>query len=288
MVSTICAFTPDRQEIYRYAGGPVLAVPEQLAWTRIQQGGGVIELFGGGFGLFATMRNVNGFQNGHLWWWRRRLGIMFNGWHPIGRPGYMFAVTSESVYGLTPDRSAVYRYDGYRTGTLQENNWTRVGGPAGRLYGGKFGLFATNPSNGNLFRYLGSPDKWEFIGLPGASFAVTGDTVYGLTPDRSAVYRYDGFGSNWTRVGGPAKEIYGGEYGLVATSPIDGNLFRYLNRPDYWILIGGPGASFAVTRDTVYGLTPDKGAVYQYSGLPNIWNRVGGAADAIYAFEEQD
>ena len=44
----------------------------------------------------------------------------------------------------------------------------------------------------------------------------------------------------------------------------------------------------AVTGDTVYGLTPDKGAVYRYNGSGTSWTSVGGAADAIYAFEEQD
>ena len=79
---------------------------------------------------------------------------------------------------------------------------------------------ATNPSTGDLWRYLGFPQEWELIGTPGASFAVTGDTVFGLSTDRQAVWQYDGTGMSWTQVGGPAGEIFGGGYGLVATNPL--------------------------------------------------------------------
>jgi hypothetical protein len=185
----------DRQEVFRYDGSP-------QAWTRI--GGDFGQLYGGGFGLVATSsRQIDVFEPGHLWLWRRRLhrgGL--HAWHPIGLPGAMFAVTAEAVYGLTPDRGAVFRHDG-GVGT----SWTQVGGAAGQLYGGTFGLVATNPENGNLFRYLGTPDSWEQIGGPGAEFAVTRDTVFGLTPNRDAVFRYDGIGASWTSVGGPAAAI---------------------------------------------------------------------------------
>jgi hypothetical protein len=66
---------------------------------------------------------------------------------------------------------------------------------------------ATNPSTGDLWRYLGTPQEWEQIGSPGATFVVTADTVFGLSPDRSAVWQYDGTGAYWTQVGSPAAEI---------------------------------------------------------------------------------
>jgi hypothetical protein len=105
------------------------------------------------------------------------------------------------VCGLSPDRSAVWQYDG--TGA----SWTQVGGPAAEIYGGGYGLVATNPSTGDLWRYLGTPQEWEQIGSPGATFVVTAETVFGLSPDRSAVWQYDGTGASWTQVGGPAAEI---------------------------------------------------------------------------------
>ena len=94
-------------------------------------------------------------------------------WRPLRFPAADFAVTADTIYGLTPNRGAVFRYNN------SPNDWTQVGGPAGKLYGGTFGLFATNPENGNLFRHLGGPGNWEFVGGPGAEFAVTRDTVYG-------------------------------------------------------------------------------------------------------------
>ena len=98
-------------------------------------------------------------------------------------------------------RLARAQYDG--TGT----SWTQIGGPAGEIYGGGYGLVATNPSTGDLWRYLGTPLEWELIGSPGADFVVTGDTVVGLSPDRSAVWQYDGTGTSWTQIGSPAGEI---------------------------------------------------------------------------------
>jgi hypothetical protein len=275
MFSTICAFTPDRGAVFRYDGAPD-------AWTEIA-GFQLSELYGGEFGLVGTAA-----ASGDLLRWRRRLhaGVL-HAWHPTGGPGATFAVTGDTVYGLTPNHGAVFRYDGPGPSDAA-TAWTQVGGGAAQLYGGSFGLVATDPTTGDLFRYLGSPGNWEFIGGPGAAFAVTADTVYGLTPDRSAVFRYDGFGSSWTRVGGPANELYGGDFGLVATSPENGNLFRHLGGPDNWQLIGGPGAAFTVTRDTVFGLTPDKGAVFRYDGFGTSWTRVGGPADAIVAFAEED
>lgn len=55
-----------------------------------------------------------------------------------------FVVTADTVFGLTPDRGAVYRYDDVGS------SWTAVGGPAAHLYGGGYGLIATSP----LYRFM--------------------------------------------------------------------------------------------------------------------------------------
>ncbi|MFD5176258.1 tectonin domain-containing protein [Nocardia sp. NPDC058379] len=184
------------------------------------------------------------------------------------------AAGSAGVVGLTPDRSAVYRYSGSGT------SWTKIGGPTAKLFGGPFGLLATKSPDGPLHRYLGG-GRWEDIGGPGASFAVTRDAVYRLAPNKQAVYRYTGSGTEWTRIGGPATKLYGGGFGLVAVNP-GGSIFRYLGSPERWERIGGPGAEFVVTRDTVYGLTPDKQAVYRYTGSGTNWTKVGGPATRLY------
>jgi hypothetical protein len=193
-------------------------------------------------------------------------------------------VTEKELFGLTPGHEAVWRYnDGFGGGGSGIGNWDQVGGAAADLFGGYYGLFATSPDSGDIFRFL--QGEWLRIGAPGASFVATAESIYGLG-DAGNVWRYDGTGDTWTQVGGPASELYAGVWGLVATNPSDHQLYRYLGQPFQWEPIGGPGAVFAVTHDTVFGLTPDKSAVYRYDGAPNAWTVVGGPADEICAFQE--
>jgi hypothetical protein len=84
----------------------------------------------------------------------------------------------------------------------------QIGGPAAEIYGGEWGLVATDPTSGNLWHYREGTNDWEEIGGPGAQFAVTRNTVYGLTPDKQGVFRYDGTPFSWRGVGGPADSIY--------------------------------------------------------------------------------
>src|SRR5215217_3150108 len=104
MFSTICAFTPNRAEVFRYDGNPG-------DWTKI--GGEKGQLYGGGFGLFGTLtKAVDSFQVGHLFRWQRRMHeLVAHAWRPIGFPGADFAVTADTIYGLTPNRGAVFRYN---------------------------------------------------------------------------------------------------------------------------------------------------------------------------------
>jgi hypothetical protein len=89
------------------------------------------------------------------------------------------------VYGLSPDRSAVYRYQG------TPEQWVKVGGPSKDLVGGGARPCAISPQNGDIWQYSGQGDQWNKIGGPGAMFVITHDAVYGLSPDRSAVFAYD-------------------------------------------------------------------------------------------------
>ncbi|MDX3538131.1 hypothetical protein PV721_28035, partial [Streptomyces sp. MB09-01] len=193
--------------------------------------------------------------------------------------GASFAVGTDTVYALTPNKDAVYQYTGMGT------SWTRIGDAAGQIYAGGWGLVATNPSSGDLYRYLGTPNLWEHIGGAGASFAVGTDTVYALTPNKDAVYQYTGMGTSWTKIGGPAGQIYAGEWGrgLVSTSTSTGDLRAYLDIADTWRLIGVAGSAFAVATDSVYRLTPTKDAVYRYRGWGISWAKIGDAAHSIVA-----
>jgi len=90
-----------------------------------------------------------------------------------------------TVYGLTPDKSAVYKYNG------TPENWTKVGGPAASLIGGGSFLYATQPGTGKLWRYSGKGEQWEEVGTPGTGFVAAGRTIYGMTTDKSEVYQFN-------------------------------------------------------------------------------------------------
>ncbi|MGW6704035.1 phospholipase A2 [Streptomyces sp. NPDC054956] len=121
------------------------------------------------------------------------------GWNVVGGPGATFAVTDKNLFGLTPDHKAVVQHD---PGTKK---WNPVGGPAGTIFAGNT-LYATNPDNGDLYKYRGLPGKWDRVSGPAKAFATSGHYLYRLAPDRRSVQKYDGNGSNdkWATLGAPA------------------------------------------------------------------------------------
>ena len=197
-------------------------------------------------------------------------------WQQIGGPGKAFVLANGgSLYGLAPDGSAVYRYDG------APGRWTKVGGPAKEVYGTRAGLVSTSPENGDLWRYTGTPMQWQKVGGPGKAFAGDGGTLYGLSPGGDGVFRYDGTPGSWTQIGGPTTAIYADIAGLFAVSPQGGDLWAYKGQPNQWEKIGGPGKAFAVGR-SVAGLSPDGSAVYAFTP-GRTWVKVGDAASRVFA-----
>jgi hypothetical protein len=172
---------------------------------------------------------------------------------------------TNQLYALSLDHSAVWQRVGM-------DGWTRIGGPAGAIFAGPQGLFATNPVNGDLFKYNGGTD-WFHVGGPGRTFAQTKGGLFGLSPDGSGVYRMVDY-DHWTHIGGAAAWIYGGEK-LLATSPGSGDVWRWDGLDD-WSHIGGP-ATTAVATPTGYWELHQDGSVYQMGG-----NRIGGPAKQIY------
>jgi beta-fructofuranosidase len=177
------------------------------------------------------------------------------------------------LYGLAPDRSAVYEYSG---GTR-----VKIGGPAANLYAGGAGLVATDPKTGDVVRYNGTPMSWTRIGGPGRTFAVNDYGVYGLAPDGSAVFRWTGNGTAWQKIGGPAGTLHAGSRKLVATNPQSGDLYLYGNEQENWKRIGGPATSVTISDRGIYELTTT--GVYEWSGTDTTWNRVGGPLRTIQA-----
>jgi hypothetical protein len=97
----------------------------------------------------------------------------------------MWVGVGGTIYGLTPDKSAVFKY----TGT--PGNWTKVGGPAASLIGGGSFLYATSPGTGDLWRYSGKGEQWDKVGTPGTGFVAVGHSIYGMTTDKSEVYEFN-------------------------------------------------------------------------------------------------
>ena len=106
--------------------------------------------------------------------------------------------------------------------------WVKIGGPAGEVFVGQYGIFATNPTNGDIYRYNGAPMNWTKVGGPGYTFAANNTTLYGLSPDKSGVWKYTGSGVTWTKVGGPARMIYAGGNVLCATNTTTGDVYQFL------------------------------------------------------------
>src|SRR4029453_17409363 len=119
--NAVCIVSPDTDHV-------LLLRDFGTDWTDL--GGDAAEVYGGGYGRFVT-----GLVNGNIYnpnWGPRA-------WELIGGPGRQFAVTSEGLYGITPNGQAVGRYDG------SGSSWSQIGGPADRLYAGRYGLVATAP-----------------------------------------------------------------------------------------------------------------------------------------------
>jgi len=130
----IYGVSPDGNGVYRYDGAP-------MAWTRIADQASAI--YAGGCGLYVVSGANKDIYCFHLvpYLWAR-----------VGGPGKMFAVDDFGrLFGLSPDGSAVMRYDGAWNAN---SKWMPVGGAAGKIFAGGNGrLFATNPQTSDLMSY---------------------------------------------------------------------------------------------------------------------------------------
>ncbi|MCT9093843.1 DNA/RNA non-specific endonuclease [Streptomyces sp. ASQP_92] len=250
----IYGLNPERDAVYEWNG-------TGTDWTRI--GGPAQDLYAGGAGLFATNRET-------------------------GNPGAEFAVTGDHLYGLNPERDAVYEWSG------QGTDWVKVGGPAQDLYAGGAGLFATNPDTHNIYKYNGQPDGWAQVGEAGRSFAVGSVHLYGLSPEQSAVHQWTGHGTDWTALGAPETPA------LPATEvpvpppatprqapdePAEQAPLPDAATPDDE-LHGVPetvGPELSVTaKGDLYALAPDHSSVWKHEDKTR-WTRIGGPAETVHA-----
>ena len=150
-------------------------------------------------------------------------------WLKVGGPGKTFASDAKGMlYGVSPDGSGVWRYDGLFG---PPKAWAKIGGPAANLYARGLGVYATDPQTGDVRFFHGRPDLWTTVGGPGKSFSVDAEgRLYRLSPDGADVWRYDGsFGAptTWSHIGGAAGTICAGWREVLATDPQTNNLWIY-------------------------------------------------------------
>jgi hypothetical protein len=162
---TLYGLTPSRDEVWRFTGIPHV-------WDRIR--GPARDIYAGGPNVYATK------PSGQIDAWDSLTWT----WTEVGRAGAMFAVDlNGTLYGLTPDRDAIWRYSG------TPYHWTPVGGPASAIYpSGRTGVFATSPDDDMVFRYDGA--SWSRVNGPVRALVSGGDVVVGLDKDTGRPYLY--------------------------------------------------------------------------------------------------
>jgi hypothetical protein len=204
--------SPDGNSVWQYSGTPM---------TWIQIGGPAKDIYGDVDGVCATDPST-----GDIFRYR---GSPFS-WLRVGGPGKTFACDARGrLYGLSPDGSGVWRYDGLFGPPAQ---WIQIGGPAASLHARGYGVYATNPQTGDMYFFHGKPLLWTKVGGPGKAFSVDVEgRLYGLSPDGNSVWRYDGSFSvptQWTKIGGPAASICAGWREILATNPQTKDLWIYV------------------------------------------------------------
>jgi Tectonin domain len=128
---TLYGISPNNSGVYR--------LNSNKTWSKV--GSGISKLYAGGDKVFGLGTDANIYK------------LPANPsatapWPRVGGRGAMFAVDANGVlYGLSPTRGDVYRYNGYGT------SWKWIGGAAGAIYGGADTLIATNPSNTQIYEY---------------------------------------------------------------------------------------------------------------------------------------
>ncbi|BBM82157.1 hypothetical protein [Candidatus Uabimicrobium amorphum] len=113
---------------------------------------------------------------------------------------YAIAVNKSTLHRFPNDGSAVYRYT--------QSKWTKIGGPARKIYCNPESdkILATNISSGDVYLRDARTAKWTKIGGPGKMFAVTRRDIYALSTN-DGIYKYLGTPNKWQKIWGPARKI---------------------------------------------------------------------------------
>lgn len=189
--SALYKLTPDGQAVLQYKNG---------AWTQI--GGPAATLYAGGAGLLMTSP-----ATGDVY----QYSESGNFWQQVGGPGSFFAVGGSNYFAVPLNRDKVYQNLG------APFYWLEIGGATAFVYPGTTRMYAAGNGSGgmtgDIFRFDGRPGAWTLVGGPGRTFAMAGDTLFGLSGDGAVYMNRDG--TAWTAIGGPVEWIFGGTGSLM-------------------------------------------------------------------------
>jgi hypothetical protein len=123
-----------------------------------------------------------------------------------------------TIYKRTPTQIQMLR--------VGSSSWQTIGGTSGVLIAGGDQFFATDPGNGNVWRFSHASNTWSLAGGPGAWFTVDAfGTLYGLAPNKLSIARNVG-GNSWEGGFGGSAENIGGSARFYARELNANNLWR--------------------------------------------------------------
>lgn len=221
--------------------------------------------------------------------------LKYNGtpfsWSDIGGPGANFVQSQGRLYGLAPDGSYVAEWSGIVGG-----GWTIIGGPAGKIQAGGYGLIETDASSpSRLLYYTGTPGSWtEITGTAGLEHAVGANAVYVSSQDGYAVWQWTA-DAGLNLIGPPngdtVDDLQAGGAAFTVDDVNRDQMLEYGGTPGSWPAISGSGSNVfvqAVSYTNIYGGVaiadrPGVVEVYEYAGSGTTWTDIGGPYTQIVA-----
>lgn len=159
------------------------------------------------------------------------------------------------------------------------DKWDPVGPAADALYGGGGEVYARHKDS--VSRYIQASDKWELVvsGLdPDDILDVDkkNGDLYRLPADRQRVERL--VGGRWNEIGGPASSMFAIHDGILAESPDGSAVWRWNPQSNKWKELGSGGIAFLQSSDgTIF--RHDRKGVYEMRG--SVWQKLSGPVKKV-------
>ena len=173
--------------------------------------------------------------------------------------------------------------------------WTIIGGPAGKIKAGGYGLVEQGAgSSRNLLYYGGTPGSWTQITSAGGEYTVGANAVYVSSPDGYAIWQWTA-DAGLEIIGPPngdnADDLQAGGAAFTVDDVSRDQRLEYGGTPGNWPVIATAGSNVwvqAVSITNIYGgeAVADRPGVYEvyvYSGSGTTWTDIGGPFTDIIA-----